>query len=257
MVISNPMQIEAKNARIDAPMGVATAVQNDRQPDPGRFPGLATTQDNARSFDQTPSQADNSRVQAMVNPALTALTASTILPPSTVATGPASLPDNPSMAASTILAASSPQPNTPPPGLVYVGTPVTTSGFPDALGHHLVLLSRTGQQAAQLVLNPAHLGPIQVAIQMNGNQANLAIQAPHETTRSLIQDALPQLQTMFQQSGLQLTNAHVGHGDGGASDPSPGARQLRIATGKPNDDQGPLPAITSVPRPIGLIDTFA
>jgi len=146
--------------------------------------------------------------------------------------------------------------------LVHVGTPVNDPGFGQDVSRQIVYLSKTGVQSAELTLQPANLGPVSVSIQMNGVQASLAITASHETTRAALQNALPHLNQLFAQNGLQLMGAQVG--DGSQYQNNPGQQQR--APGGPAN--GPLQtATTTLSVPIGaparqagglgLIDTFA
>jgi len=150
------------------------------------------------------------------------------------------------------------------PAQVNVATRVGDSGFGLDVSRQLVLLAKTGAQSAQLSLQPAELGPVNVSIQMNGLQASLVISASHAATRAALQEALPHLGELFQSSGLQLADAQVG--DGSARNADQGATQ-RQALGV--NDPLNVPAMTRATA-IGvdvvagnriagsrLIDTFA
>ncbi len=147
--------------------------------------------------------------------------------------------------------------------LVHVGTPVNDPGFGQDVSRQIVYLSKTGVQSAELTLQPANLGPVSVSIQMNGVQASLAITASHETTRVALQNALPHLNQLFAQNGLQLMGAQVG--DGSQYQNNPGQQQ-RAPSGNPANGQLPAGTTTlsvQIGAParqaggLGLIDTFA
>ena len=99
-----------------------------------------------------------------------------------------------------------------PPVAAHVAAPVGTPGFAQDFASRIVLLAQNGTHSAQLSLHPVELGPVSVSIQMNGQAATLALVAHHEATRDAMQQALPRLQEMFQQNGLQLADAHIGNG---------------------------------------------
>ncbi|BAP89579.1 flagellar hook-length control protein [Burkholderiales bacterium GJ-E10] len=99
-----------------------------------------------------------------------------------------------------------------PPVAAHVAAPVGTPGFAQDFASRVVLLAQNGTHSAQLSLHPVDLGPVSVSIQMNGQAATLALAAHHEATRDAMQQALPRLQEMFQQNGLQLADAHIGNG---------------------------------------------
>lgn len=111
------------------------------------------------------------------------------------------------------------------PAQVNVATRVGDSGFGLDVSRQLVLLAKTGAQSAQLSLQPAELGPVNVSIQMNGLQASLVISASHAATRAALQEALPHLGELFQSSGLQLADAQVGDGSSGNADQGAAQRQ--------------------------------
>jgi len=63
--------------------------------------------------------------------------------------------------------------------------------------------------SAQLTLNPEHLGPIQVTLDMKHDQATAVFVTSHEAVRQAIEASLPQLRDMFTQAGLNLGHAQV------------------------------------------------
>ncbi len=99
-----------------------------------------------------------------------------------------------------------------PPVAAHIASPVGTPGFTQDFASRIVLLAQNGTHSAQLSLHPVELGPVSVSIQMNGQAATLALAAHHEATRDAMQQALPRLQEMFQQNGLQLADAQIGNG---------------------------------------------
>jgi len=148
------------------------------------------------------------------------------------------------------------------PAVVVIPTAVSDPGFGTDVGHQLATLARTGTQSAQLTLNPEHWGPVSVQIQMNGLQASLSIAASHEATREALRAALPQLQQMFSQSGLQLGGAQVGDGSQGQypprfGTPAPMAQGVRSASSADSVTVALVPAAARAGLATRLIDTFA
>lgn len=70
-------------------------------------------------------------------------------------------------------------------------------------------MAREGVQQASLKLNPANLGPVEVRLNMNNDQANVTFIAQSAVTRDALEQALPRLRESFAQNGLELTNANV------------------------------------------------
>lgn len=66
-----------------------------------------------------------------------------------------------------------------------------------------------GNQSAEIRLNPAHLGPIEVRVMMNDDQASITFSAQHGVVRDAIEASLPRLRELFSGSGLQLAQANV------------------------------------------------
>ncbi|VAW74694.1 hypothetical protein MNBD_GAMMA13-794, partial [hydrothermal vent metagenome] len=64
-------------------------------------------------------------------------------------------------------------------------------------------------QAAQVKLNPANLGPMEVRIQIQNDQASIQFSAHNAAVREALEAALPRLRDMFEASGVELTNVDV------------------------------------------------
>lgn len=96
-----------------------------------------------------------------------------------------------------------------------VTTPVTSPEFPDALASQVSYLVREGVQQARLQLHPAELGPLQVHIALQGQQAQVDFVATSAVTRSAIESSLAQLAASLQQAGLTLAGGGVSHGGAG------------------------------------------
>ncbi|CAK0749772.1 flagellar hook-length control protein FliK [Gammaproteobacteria bacterium] len=64
-------------------------------------------------------------------------------------------------------------------------------------------------QRAELQITPAHLGPIDLHIEIKDGQTLVSFTTPHSMVREAIQNALPQLREMLEAQGLQLAGAGV------------------------------------------------
>lgn len=102
----------------------------------------------------------------------------------------------------------------------------TQAGLPgwDAeLGDRVRWLLGRGHPLAELRLNPAQLGAVEVRIVNDGDRTNVTFFAAHPHARELLDLALPRLQQMFQQHGLDLAGANVSvYPDGQAQDAGDG-----------------------------------
>ena len=63
--------------------------------------------------------------------------------------------------------------------------------------------------AAQMHLFPPELGPIDVRIQMNNDQASILFSSQHASVRDSIENAIPRLREAMQSAGLNLADVNV------------------------------------------------
>lgn len=87
-----------------------------------------------------------------------------------------------------------------------VGSP----GWDAALGQKLTWVANQAHQVAELHLNPPNLGPLEVRLTVNNDQATAIFVSNHAAVREAIESALPRLREMLADSGLTLGNVTVG-----------------------------------------------
>lgn len=90
-----------------------------------------------------------------------------------------------------------------------VSTPLTSEAWPKQFGEKIVWLARNDQQTAQININPPQLGPIQITLNLNGDQASAIFASPHAEVRQAIEAAMPQLKEMLSSAGISLGDANV------------------------------------------------
>ncbi|MCK5639758.1 MAG: flagellar hook-length control protein FliK [Gammaproteobacteria bacterium] len=95
------------------------------------------------------------------------------------------------------------------PMVLNLATHVQQPGWNQALGERVVWLSRQGVQEAQIQLTPRHLGPIEVRIMMNDDQASVVFTSQNPVTREALESAMPRLREMMADSGLNLVQSDV------------------------------------------------
>jgi flagellar hook-length control protein FliK len=126
------------------------------------------------------------------------------LPPATVAphqAGPSTL---------TEAAAETPPPApAAAPFEAHLVAALDSPAFAPALGAQVSMLVRDGIQEARLQLNPADMGPINVQIELQGNQAHVEFSADLAATRSALEASLPDLAAALNASGLTLAGGGV------------------------------------------------
>ena len=137
------------------------------------------------------------------------------------------------------------------------------AAWPQQFGDKIVWMARNDQQSAQISIHPPQLGPIQVTLNLNGDQASLAFSSPHAEVRQAIESAMPQLQSMLSSAGINLGQANVGANMGQQNQ----AQTFQSANGNRSADENAiLPANDKVAsvgttpallRGRGLVDLFA
>ncbi len=72
--------------------------------------------------------------------------------------------------------------------------------------HWLVNQSVSG---AEIRLNPQHMGPVEVRIQMQNDQATVSFTAQHAATKEAIDAALPRLREMLNEQNVNVVEMDV------------------------------------------------
>jgi flagellar hook-length control protein FliK len=141
---------------------------------------------------------------------------------------------------------------------------VGTSDWEDALGQKVVFLSNAHQQSAELTLNPADLGPLQVVLQVADNHAHALFVSQHAQVREAVEAALPKLREAMESNGIGLGSASVSDGFGagaGAGRQAGAGRGGSSGNGRSasGGDEEADDAVVNVAvrQTVGLVDTFA
>jgi len=77
------------------------------------------------------------------------------------------------------------------------------------VGDRLSMMVSNKVHSASLQLNPDNLGPVQVKIDVDNNQASVWFTADHPDTRTALEQSLPRLREMFASQGMSLMDAGV------------------------------------------------
>ena len=131
------------------------------------------------------------------------------------------------------------------------------------LSDRVLWLARGDVQNAQINITPAHLGPIQISLSLNGEQMTAHFVSANQEVRQALEDALPRLREMLAGAGINLGQANVGSQQQQAQ-----AEQFTAKgeNSRQSSDGAILPADqhgmdTTPPHPIqrgqGLVDLFA
>lgn len=96
------------------------------------------------------------------------------------------------------------------PQNVQVNLPMDQPKWGGEFAQKIVWLTSQQNQVAEIHLNPAHLGPVEVTLSIMQDQATAQFSSPHLAVREAIEAALPRLREMMAESGIQLGNVMVG-----------------------------------------------
>ncbi len=118
-------------------------------------------------------------------------------------TAPAASVPNPVTGGNPALTGSSPS--------LLLSPPMGSPQWQHALGERVTWMVRQDLQQAELRLNPRHLGPVEVRIEVRNEQASVTFSAHHAVTRDVLEAAIPRLREMLGEAGLALANADISH----------------------------------------------
>ena len=95
---------------------------------------------------------------------------------------------------------------------------VSQSGWDAALSQRVVWMASQNIQSATLNINPEHLGPLQIQIQLDNNQqANVQFFSAQPEVRLALQNSIPMLSQMLEQTGIQLGQSDVSSQSSGSN----------------------------------------
>jgi len=143
-----------------------------------------------------------------------------------------------------------------------VAPQVGASHWDSALGQRIVWMVGQHQHAADLQLNPPHLGPLEVRLTFGHDQLNAVFVSHHAMVREAIEAALPRLREMLAEGGIAMGNVMVG-ADSSSQQQSAFSGQ-RGGHSRERDDVAPFglsavsfrPSGTTLLRDDGMVDTF-
>ena len=91
-----------------------------------------------------------------------------------------------------------------------LSTPVNHKQWGSELSQRInVMINNGQQQVAELRLNPAHLGPLNVRLQLDEDQANISFITNNQAVKEAIETSLPRLREQLQQQGLDLGQVDI------------------------------------------------
>lgn len=86
----------------------------------------------------------------------------------------------------------------------------------DEMGQKIVWLTGRAIQSAEIHLNPADLGPIEVKINVQNEQAVVTFHAQNSTVRDMLESNVHRLRDMMESNGVDLAEVSVGSDESGS-----------------------------------------
>ena len=90
-----------------------------------------------------------------------------------------------------------------------VPTLIRDQHWANDFGQKVVWLATHDKQTAQLTLNPAQMGPIEISLSMDKGNATASFASANAETRNAIETAMPRLREMFASAGIELGQTNV------------------------------------------------
>ncbi len=145
-----------------------------------------------------------------------------------------------------------------PPVLMAPGD----NGWDQAMGERILWMVGKQIQGAEVRINPPHLGPVEIRLSLQHDQASVSFAAHHAGVREALEAAIPRLREMLGENNLQLVSVDVGQRDKGEQR-GPSDFLQRLAAGESEHGQlagegedGPaLPLRTYYSE--GMVDYYA
>jgi flagellar hook-length control protein FliK len=144
------------------------------------------------------------------------------------------------------------------PASARIDTPIGEKGWGAAFQQKIIWLVDRQQQSAELHVNPPHLGPVDVVLNMSEDGATLAFSSPHAAVREAIEASLGDLRESLEERGLSLGEAFV------SADSKEAREQLQgeARQGGRQNRGGSVEAMVAETLPApriqrGLVDLFA
>ncbi len=114
-----------------------------------------------------------------------------------------------SVALANQLQTAGPAPAAAMPPVIGVNHSLNQPGWDQAFGEKVQWMMRQGIQGAQIRLNPAQLGPMEVNIQVRNDQASIQFSSAHAPVREALEAAIPRLRDMMESSGVELVDVDI------------------------------------------------
>jgi flagellar hook-length control protein FliK len=113
----------------------------------------------------------------------------------------------------------------------HIPAPLGSTAWDNQVSQKVVWMVGGADQTASLTLNPPDLGPVQVVLNVNNDQATVAFSSATPEVRAALENAMPRLREMLSDAGVTLGQASVNAN-------MPDQRQANTSQGQGGDSQG-------------------
>lgn len=165
--------------------------------------------------------------------------------------------DAPSVTHASSISAPQPAAQAGQPVALQLQHPVGSERWNTELGQQVQLLIHTEQHSASLRVTPPELGPVDVRIDMSGDQATVSFTVQQADTRQALENALPRLRDLLAEGGILLGQAHVNQDSGNQRETPAQSPRGSNAGSNAIRTAGNIDISAGTQRSIGLVDTFA
>lgn len=90
-----------------------------------------------------------------------------------------------------------------------ISTAFGRPAWSQAMGKQILMMVNQNIGTAEIRLNPAHLGPIEILIDMSEERVNVSMNSRHAVVREAMEQALPKLREMLEENGFSLADTDI------------------------------------------------
>jgi flagellar hook-length control protein FliK len=139
--------------------------------------------------------------------------------------------------------------------------PMSQNGWSEAVVERVMWLSSQNLKSAEIQLDPAELGRLEVRISLNQEQTQVSFASPHAGVRDALEGQLQRLREMFNQQGMNLVDVNVSDQSLARGDRETDERNGRRGSAAGGEEHADLDELTVASTPLdsgrGLIDFYA
>lgn len=139
------------------------------------------------------------------------------------------------------------------PGRAELTVPnrVGTTDWSEAMAGRISLMVNQNVSSARIHLNPPELGPIEVKVNVNNDQASVQFTSPSAQVREALEQSVPRLREMLEAAGFSLADSGVSDQGQQGSDGTE-ERQGNNESGMEDEPS----AVVETRQAIGLVDDY-